>query len=97
MDKLDADARAAALAELAPSGWTAASDRDAIAKTFTFDSFADAFAWMCRVAFEAERLDHHPEWANVYARVEVVLTSHDVAGLSARDVALAKRMDALAG
>jgi 4a-hydroxytetrahydrobiopterin dehydratase len=82
---------AAAVREL--SGWSAAEGRDAIVKTFRFADFNAAFGWMTRVALAAEKLDHHPEWFNVYNRVEVVLATHDAAGVTARDVALAKIMD----
>ncbi len=86
----------AALAQL--SGWAKdAGDRDAISKTFTFDDFNAAFGFMTRVALMADKLDHHPEWFNVYNRVEVVLTTHDADGVSALDVRLATFMDAVAG
>ncbi len=79
-------------------GWRQADgSRDAIAKTFRFPSFVSAFAWMTHVALEAEKLDHHPEWSNVYNRVEVVLTTHDAGGVTAFDVALARIMDSAAG
>lgn len=93
MDKLTPDARAAALAELAPAGWAAVEGRDAIAKTYRFPSFVKAFGWMTEVAIHAEKLNHHPEWSNVYATVEVILTTHDADGLTELDVTLAKRMD----
>ena len=92
-DKLEGDARAVALAELEATGWTMVDGRDALQKTFKFASFVDAFGWMTRMAIVAEKLNHHPEWFNVYNRVEVVLTSHDVDGLSELDVKLARRMD----
>lgn len=78
------------------AGWAQQTDRDAIAKTFRFKDFVDAFGWMSRVSIWAEKLNHHPEWFNVYNRVEVILTSHDVEGLSDRDVKMARRMDILA-
>ncbi len=96
-DKLMDEARDHALAKLADQGWTHQSDRDAVTKTFRFKDFTTAFGWMTSVAIEAEKADHHPEWFNVYNRVEVTLTTHDAGGLTSRDVALAKRMDALAG
>ncbi|MSO74548.1 MAG: 4a-hydroxytetrahydrobiopterin dehydratase [Alphaproteobacteria bacterium] len=74
-------------------GWILADDREAIRKTFKFENFNAAFGFMTRVALVAERMDHHPEWFNVYNRVEVTLASHDVNGLSARDIKLAKAMD----
>jgi 4a-hydroxytetrahydrobiopterin dehydratase len=86
---------AAALSQL--TGWQAVEGRDAIAKTFRFKDFNAAFGFMTCVALEAEKRDHHPEWFNVYNRVEVVLTTHDADGVSALDVALAKFMDGLAG
>jgi 4a-hydroxytetrahydrobiopterin dehydratase len=83
---------AAALAQL--SGWTAAEGRDAIVKTYRFEDFNAAFGWMTRVALAAEKLDHHPEWFNVYNRVEVLLATHDADGVTELDVTLAKIMDA---
>jgi 4a-hydroxytetrahydrobiopterin dehydratase len=93
--KLDAAARGA-LASSLPH-WTLVADRDAIARTFKFRDFNAAFGFMTRAALVAEKLDHHPEWSNVYNRVEVVLSTHDAGGLTERDVALAKAMDAIAG
>lgn len=85
----------AALAGL--PGWSAAEGRDAITKTFRFDDFNAAFGWMSRVAMAAEKLDHHPEWFNVYSRVEVLLATHDAGGVTDLDVTLAKIMDKAAG
>ena len=85
--------RAAALAEL--GGWTEAREGKAIARTFTFADFSEAFAFMTRVALLAESQDHHPEWFNVYNRVEITLTTHDAGGLSQRDVAMAKAIGGL--
>ena len=93
-ERLSGAARTAALAELA--GWTEVKDRDAITRTFTFADFNEAFGFMTRVALAAEKADHHPEWRNVYKTVEVVLSTHDAGGLTTRDIALAKRMDAYA-
>ena len=87
----------AALIPLLDKGWSLVDGRDAISKTFVFPNFVDAFGWMTRVALVAEKLDHHPEWANVYKTVTVTLTTHDVGGLSGLDVALAQAMDRLAG
>lgn len=79
-------------------GWTKAEgDRDAIAKTFRFEDFKRAFAFMSAVALKAEQMDHHPEWFNVYNKVEVVLTTHDADGVTTRDLELAGYMDTLAG
>ncbi len=77
--------------------WTLDPKRDAIQKTFRFNNFNEAFGFMARVALEAEKADHHPEWFNVYNKVEVTLTTHDVDGLSKRDVKLARIMDQIAG
>jgi len=95
VDKLAPADRRVALAGL--EGWREAEDRDAIVKSFRFKDFNQAFGFMARVAMEAERINHHPEWFNVYNRVEVTLTTHDCGGLSERDVALAQFMDRAAG
>lgn len=92
--KLSADARAAALQEL--SHWSEVEDRDAIQRTFKFADFNAAFGFMTRCALKADQMDHHPEWFNVYSTVEVTLSTHDAGGLSEKDVALAKFMDAAA-
>ena len=92
--KLAGEARKQALAKL--NGWTEASGRDAIAKTFVFKDFNEAFGFMSRVAMVAEKADHHPEWKNVYKTVEVVLSTHDAGGLTAKDTALAEAMDKIA-
>ncbi|MCA8878836.1 MAG: 4a-hydroxytetrahydrobiopterin dehydratase [Rhodobacteraceae bacterium] len=84
-----------ALDPLLASGWSLVEGRDAIAKTYTFRNFVEAFGWMTRAALIAEKMNHHPEWSNVYRTVEVTLSSHDVGGLSERDVTLASRLDAL--
>jgi len=86
---------AAALNQL--EGWSLVEGRDAIAKTFRFADFNTAFGFMTRVALAAEKLDHHPEWFNVYNRVEVLLATHDVDGVSDLDVTMAKLMDEAAG
>ena len=78
------------------TGWSAASDQEAIEKTFTFADFKQAFGWMTRVALKAEQMDHHPEWFNVYKTVKVTLTTHDAEGVTALDVELAKFMDSCA-
>lgn len=78
-------------------GWAPAEGRDAIVKTFSFPDFNAAFGFMTRVALLADKLDHHPEWSNVYNRVEVLLTTHDADGVTALDVRLASFMDEIAG
>lgn len=78
---------------LAEAGWTVADDGKSMSKTFRFKGFRDAMAWMMRAAFEAEHINHHPEWFNVYNRVEVTLTTHDEGGLSEKDVDLATRLE----
>ena len=87
--------RAAALAAL--PAWTLREDGLAITRTFRFADFAEAFGFMTRVAILAEKADHHPEWFNVYNRVEITLTTHDAGGLSTRDVALAGAIDGFGG
>ena len=87
--------RAKALREL--NGWTEAKGRDAITKTFQFKSFNQAWGWMSRVALFAEKNDHHPEWFNVYGRVEVTLATHTAGGVTDLDVTLARKMDQYAG
>lgn len=90
------DAARAALSQELPH-WKLVDGRDAIARSFKFRDFNAAFGFMSRVALVAEKMDHHPEWTNVYNRVDVTLSTHDAGGLTARDVALAKAMDAIAG
>ncbi|MBP6011719.1 MAG: 4a-hydroxytetrahydrobiopterin dehydratase [Alphaproteobacteria bacterium] len=89
--KLDQAQRAAALQEL--PGWRAEPSRDAIVKTFVFGDFVEAFGFMTQVALVAERMDHHPEWSNVYKTVNVLLTTHDAGGLTMKDVELARAME----
>ena len=91
--ELTDDEREAALAQL--SGWSLARDGKAIERTFTFADFNEAFGFMTRVALLADKQDHHPEWFNVWNRVEITLTTHDAGGLSARDVKLAKAIEGL--
>jgi 4a-hydroxytetrahydrobiopterin dehydratase len=93
-EKLTGAARAAALAKL--TGWTEVDGRDAISRKFTFKDFNEAFGFMARAALIAEKLDHHPEWFNVYNRVEVTLATHDAGGVTERDLTLAQEMDRLA-
>ena len=91
VERLSADGRKAALKELA--GWSEAKERDAIARTFTFKDFNEAFGFMTECAIHAEKLDHHPEWSNVYKTVEVLLTTHSSKGLTELDFDLAARMN----
>ena len=93
-EKLSDAARIEALADL--SGWAEVDGRDAITKTFTFDDFNAAFGFMSRVALKAEAMNHHPEWFNVWNRVEVTLSTHDAGGLTELDVELAGFMDGAA-
>ncbi len=92
--KLEGAARQAALARI--SGWDHLGDRDAIAKQFIFKNFAEAWAFMSKCALLAEKMDHHPEWFNVYNKVDVVLTTHDCKGLSAKDITMAEKMEIFA-
>ena len=95
VERLTAEARRAALAKL--NGWSDVPGRDAIARTFTFKDFNEAFGFMTRAALVAEKSDHHPEWRNVYKTVEVVLATHDADGVTSRDIALAEAMNKIAG
>jgi len=89
--KLSAEQRPGALAGIPE--WKPVAGRDAIARGFKFADFNQAFGFMARVALAAEKMDHHPEWSNVYNRVEITLSTHDAGGLSERDIALAKIID----
>jgi 4a-hydroxytetrahydrobiopterin dehydratase len=93
--KITAEARTAALAKL--SGWAEVSGRDAIAKKFVFKDFSEAFGFMTRSALLAEKMDHHPEWSNVYKTVEVTLATHDAGGVTELDIKLAEAMNRFAG
>ena len=93
-EKLIGSARTAALAKL--SGWSEVKGRDAITRQFEFSDFNEAFGFMARAALVAEKLDHHPEWFNVYNKVEVTLATHDAGGVTERDIKLAQAMDRLA-
>jgi 4a-hydroxytetrahydrobiopterin dehydratase len=93
VERLDEAARAA-LPDTLPD-WTLAEGRDAIRRAFRFRDFSEAWAFMSRVALLAEAQDHHPEWSNVWNRVEILLSTHDAGGLSARDVRLAQAIDRL--
>ncbi len=87
----------AALDALLAGNWKMVEGRDAITRRYQFANFVEAFGWMTRAALHAEKLDHHPEWSNVYRNVEVTLTTHDLGGLGPKDIALAVTMDKLAG
>jgi len=94
-EKLAGGARKTALGRL--KGWSEVKDRDAISKKFIFADFNEAFGFMTRAALVAEKMDHHPEWFNVYKNVEVTLSTHDAGGLTESDVTLAEAMDKIAG
>jgi len=93
VQRLDEGARDTALASL--TGWSYDAAADGIRREFTFENFAAAFAFMSHVAILAEKADHHPEWSNVYNRVNILLTTHDAGGLSQRDIDLAQQIDAI--
>ena len=93
-EKLTGAARKTALAKL--EGWTEVDGRDAISRKFMFKDYNEAFGFMARAALIAEKLDHHPEWFNVYNRVEVTLANHDAGGVTERDIKLAQEMDRVA-
>jgi 4a-hydroxytetrahydrobiopterin dehydratase len=90
-ERLQGPARVKAVNEL--EGWADVEGRDAITKTYRFKNFRQAFGFMAQAALIAEKMDHHPEWSNVYGKVEVVLTTHSAQGLSLLDIQLAKKMD----
>ncbi|MDF1802292.1 4a-hydroxytetrahydrobiopterin dehydratase [Thalassovita sp.] len=94
-ERLSDTGRKTMLEPLLTAGWKLLDGRDAIIKTYVFDDFTEAFAFMTRAAMWAEKWNHHPEWTNVWNRVTVTLTTHDVGGLSAQDVKLARKMDQL--
>ncbi len=94
-EKLSKDAITIALAEL--GGWSLATDGASIRRSFVFKNFSEAFAFMTRVALAAEKMDHHPDWSNVYKTVDVTLNTHDAGGVTALDIALAKKMNGYAG
>jgi len=93
MDKLSTVDRQTKLKKILENGWRLDETRDAITKEFQFKNFIEAFSWMTKIAFWAEKINHHPEWFNVYRNVTVVLTTHDVKGLSSLDLELASKMD----
>lgn len=94
-ERLSDTGRKTMLEPLFDTGWSMVEGRDAITKTFQFKDFTEAFGWMTQAALWAEKWNHHPEWSNVYKTVTVVLTTHDVDGLSALDAKLARKMDSL--
>lgn len=94
-EKLTGDARESAIQGL--DGWAEVPGRDAIIKTFIFKDFNAAFGFMSRAALKAEKMDHHPEWYNIYNRVEVTLATHDAGGVTQKDIDLAAFMDRAAG
>jgi len=94
-DRLDGAERTEALAALAKEGWVEAANRDAIQKSYKFKNFVEAFGWMTKVSLWCEKMNHHPEWSNVYNRVEVTLTTHSCDGLSELDIKLAQKMGTL--
>ena len=94
-EKLSKDATTAALAEL--GDWSLATDGASIKRSFVFKKFSEAFAYMTRVALAAEKMDHHPDWSNIYKTVDVTLNTHDAGGVTALDIELAKKMNRFAG
>ncbi|MFH4973369.1 hypothetical protein AB6A40_000078 [Gnathostoma spinigerum] len=94
---LSANQRNELLEPLLAKGWVITEGRDAIKKNFVFKNFNEAFGFMTRIALKADKMDHHPEWFNVYNKVDITLSSHDVNGLSTRDIALAKFIESITG
>lgn len=94
--KLTQEERDTLLKPLLASGWSLVDNRDAIYREYVFKDFNEAFGFMTRIALKADKMDHHPEWFNVYNKVQITLSSHDVAGLSQRDVKLANFIDVAA-
>ena len=94
-EKLSVEARKTALTKL--NGWSEVAGRDAIARKFVFKDFNQAFGFMTRAALVAEKMDHHPEWFNVYKNVEVTLSTHDAGGVTELDITLAEAMDRISG
>ncbi len=95
-EKLSDTARTTMIEPLIKQSWSMVEGRDAITKTFKFSDFTEALGWMVRVGIWAEKWNHHPEWSNVYNKVDVTLSTHDVDGLSTLDAKLARKMDSLA-
>ena len=95
MKKLSKKERDKDLSSFLDNGWSHDRNQDTITKKYLFSNFVDAFGWMCKAALEAEKLNHHPEWSNVFNRVSVTLTTHDANGLTALDLKLAEKLDSL--
>ena len=95
MKKLSKKERDKDLSLFLNNGWLHDRNQDTITKKYLFSNFVDAFGWMCKAALEAEKLNHHPEWSNVFNRVSVTLTTHDANGLTALDLKLAEKLDSL--
>ena len=95
MKKLSKKERDKDLSSFLDNGWSHDRNQDTITKKYLFSNFVDAFGWMCKAALEAEKLNHHPEWSNVFNRVSVTLTTHDANGLTALDLKLAEKFDSL--
>jgi 4a-hydroxytetrahydrobiopterin dehydratase len=93
-DRLQGAARVKAVQEL--NDWVDVPGRDAIHRTFRFKNFREAWGFMCQAALVAEKMDHHPEWANVYGKVEVTLTTHSAQGVTPLDIKLAQKLDEIA-
>ena len=93
---INQERKSALLRPLGENGWYGIAERDAIRKVFIFRNFADAWAWMSGIALSAEKMNHHPEWMNVYRTVDVTLTTHHAGGLTELDLQLAERMDTFA-
>jgi 4a-hydroxytetrahydrobiopterin dehydratase len=94
IQKLTSEARATQLSQL--DGWQVASGRDAIQRQFQFADFNEAFGFMTRVAIKAQEMDHHPEWFNVYNKVDITLSTHEANGVTERDIAMARFIDGIA-
>ena len=95
MKKLSKKERDKDLSSFLNNGWSHDRNQDTITKKYLFSNFVDAFGWMCKAALEAEKLNHHPEWSNVFNRVSVTLTTHDANGLTTLDLKLAEKFDSL--
>lgn len=96
VEKLDSASRKDLLDPLINSGWEILEDRDALRKIYQFRNFSEAFGWMTRVALFAEKLNHHPEWINVYGKVDVTLATHSAGGITELDLRMAKKMEVFA-